>query len=350
MKFTTDLHIHSKFSRATAKNLDFETLLYHARIKGIQVVGTRDFTFPAWVEQIETVLEPAEPGLFKLRDDLARQIDKTVPGTCGRPVRFMLQTEISNIYKKDDRVRKNHNLVFFPDLEKVKQFNARLDRIGNITSDGRPILGLDAADLLELMLEVSEAGFFVPAHIWTPWFSMFGSKSGFDTMADCFGPLTRHIFAVETGLSSDPPMNWRVADLDSVRLISNSDAHSPGYLGRNASVFDTELSYFHIRRALETHDPDAFKGTLDMFPHQGKYHYDGHRKCQVCPNPATTAELRASALNAAVRLPLGYSTGSGNWRTGPKDMCRKTGRVLPILFPWPTSSARFTRWGPRPKR
>ncbi len=291
MTFIADLHIHSKYSRATAKNLDLENLYRLAQIKGLSVVGTGDFTFPAWMDEIESKLEETEPGLFSLRKEIAETIDQTVPESCRNPVRFMLQTEISNIYKKEGRVRKNHNLVYFSNLLAVKKFNARLDAMGNIKSDGRPILGLDARALLEIMLETSEDGFFVPAHIWTPWFSMFGSKSGFDTIEECFGDLKDHIFAVETGLSSDPPMNWRVSDLDHVSLISNSDAHSPGYLGRNASVFNTNLDYFSLRSALETRDTNAFVGTLDMFPHQGKYHYDGHRKCNVSLDPAATKEL-----------------------------------------------------------
>jgi DNA helicase-2/ATP-dependent DNA helicase PcrA len=290
-QFIADLHIHSKYSRATAKNLDFENLYYTAQIKGVQVIGTGDFTFPAWIDEIESKLEETEPGLFSLKKEIADEIDKTIPENCRNPVRFILQTEISNIYKKNDRVRKNHNLIYFPDIKSVKKFNARLDAIGNIKSDGRPILGLDAQDLLSIMLEVNDKGFFVPAHIWTPWFSMFGSKSGFDSIEECFGSLKKHIFAVETGLSSDPPMNWRIKDLDDIRLISNSDAHSPGYLGRNASVFNTDLSFTAIRQALEKNDLERFKGTLDMYPHQGKYHYDGHRKCHICLNPATTEKL-----------------------------------------------------------
>ncbi len=288
MEFIADLHVHSKYSRATAKNLDLEHLYKFARIKGVNVVGTGDFTFPAWVDEISEKLEPAEPGLFVLKPEIAKKMEEEIPSSCKGEVRFILQTEISNIYKKDDRVRKNHNLIFFPDLDSVKRFNLRLGKIGNITSDGRPILGLDAANLLEIMLETSEEGFFIPAHIWTPWFSMFGSKSGFDSIDQCFGSLSSHIFAVETGLSSDPPMNHRVADLDNVRLVSNSDAHSPGFLGRNATVFDTDMDYFSIRKALETNDLDHFKGTYDMYPHQGKYHYDGHRKCNVCLNPEET--------------------------------------------------------------
>ncbi len=219
---------------------------------------------------------------------------------------FSLKKEIAkDIDKKDDRVRKNHNLVYFPDIASVKKFNARLEAIGNIKSDGRPILGLDAADLLKIMLDVNDNGFFVPAHIWTPWFSMFGSKSGFDSMEECFGPLKKHIFAVETGLSSDPSMNWRIEDLDNVRLLSNSDAHSPGYLGRNASVFNTDLSFFDIRQALERNDLEKFKGTLDMYPHQGKYHYDGHRKCNICLNPADTAQIDGICPECGRKLTLG---------------------------------------------
>lgn len=305
MKFIADLHIHSKYSRATAKNLDFENLYHAAQIKGISVVGTGDFTFPAWVDEIESKLEEAEPGLFALKKEFAQKIDETVPQSCRRPVRFILQSEISNIYKKDDRVRKNHNLIYFPDMESVKKFNARLDAIGNIKSDGRPILGMDAADLLALMLEINDKGFFVPAHIWTPWFSLFGSKSGFDSMEECFGDLTPHIFAVETGLSSDPPMNWRVKDLDEMCLIASSDAHSPGYLGRNATVFDTQLSFSHIRQALESHDTSLCKGTLDMFPHLGKYHFDGHRNCNVCLNPVQTREFSGICPECGKKLTVG---------------------------------------------
>jgi DNA helicase-2/ATP-dependent DNA helicase PcrA len=268
-------------------------------------VGTGDFTHPAWVEEMESKLEPAESGLFALKKPLAEKIDATVPESCRNPVRFMLQVEISNIYKKAGRVRKNHNIIYFPDLASVKKFNARLDAVGNITSDGRPILGLDARDLLEIMLEVDDRGFLVPAHIWTPWFSMFGSKSGFDHIEECFGDLSSHIFAVETGLSSDPPMNWRVADLDQVRLMSNSDAHSPAYLGRNACVFDTALDYSAMRNSLETMDLQGYQGTLDMHPDQGKYHFDGHRKCGVRLDPDDTVRLNGICPECGRPLTLG---------------------------------------------
>ncbi len=290
MKITADLHIHSKYSRATARNLDLENIYQAALLKGISLVGTGDFTHPAWLDEIKQKLVPAEPGLFKLKKTVSTRLDREIPKSCRGRVRFILQTEISSIYKKNDKVRKNHNLVFFPDIDSVTSFDTRLDKIGNIKSDGRPILGLDARDLLEIMLEINEKGMFVPAHIWTPWFSLFGSKSGFDSIDECFSDLSSHIFAVETGLSSDPPMNWRVPQLDDRRLISCSDAHSPMYLGRNASVFTTQLSFFHIRQALAIHDMNAYGGTLDMYPEEGKYHYDGHRKCGICLDPEKTRE------------------------------------------------------------
>ena len=221
MKFIADFHIHSKYSRATAKNLDLENLYISAQLKGIKVIGTGDFTHPGWFSEIESKLIPAEEGLFKLREDIEESLNESVPTTCRRDVRFILTAEISNIYKKNGKTRKNHNLVFIPDLLIAAAFNAKLEKIGNIHSDGRPILGLDAKHLLEIVLETSEKNFLVPAHIWTPWFSLLGSKSGFDTLEECFEDLTPYIFAVETGLSSDPPMNWRIKFLDGLTLISN---------------------------------------------------------------------------------------------------------------------------------
>ncbi|MBC2711338.1 MAG: UvrD-helicase domain-containing protein [Desulfosarcina sp.] len=286
--FIADLHIHSKFSRATARNLDIENIYIWAQLKGITVVGTGDFTHPEWFSHILEKLEQAEPGLYRLKPDIACCCDEAVPPSCRAPVRFMLSCEISNIYKKRGLTRKNHNLVFFPDLERVRRFNTRLESIGNISSDGRPILGLDARDLLEIVLETSDEGFLVPAHIWTPWFSMLGSKSGFDSIEECFEDLSPHIFAAETGLSSDPSMNWRVSDLDNITLISNSDAHSPSKLGREANLFKTNMSYHAIRSAMEKGDKNQFKGTFEFYPEEGKYHVDGHRKCEVCFTPAET--------------------------------------------------------------
>jgi PHP family Zn ribbon phosphoesterase len=241
----------------------------------------------------------------KLKDELARECDTHVPQSCRDSVRFLLVTEISNIYKKNDKTRKNHNLVFVPDLDIAKKFSNRLDKIGNIKSDGRPILGLDARDLLEVLLETSERAFLIPAHIWTPWFSMLGSKSGFDSIAACFEDLTPHIFAVETGLSSDPAMNWRVSSLDGLTLVSNSDAHSPLNLGREANLFDTRLSYSDIKTALKTGNPNQFLGTYEFYPEEGKYHIDGHRACKISFWPKNTLKHNGICPECGKALTLG---------------------------------------------
>jgi len=290
MTFIADLHVHSRFSRATAKNLDLEHLYISAGIKGVSVVATGDFTHPAWFQELREKLIPAEPGLFTLRKDIRHRCDAEIPSSCKGTIRFILETEISNIYKKGNRTRKNHNLIYAPSLEVAEALNTRLDTLGNIRSDGRPILGLDARNLLEVMLDCSEDAFMIPAHIWTPWFSLLGSKSGFDSLSACFEDLSHHIFAVETGLSSDPPMNRRISELDSRTLVSNSDAHSPANLGRNANLFDTELSFFGIRDALLSGDPDRCQGTIDLYPEEGKYHMDGHRKCGIWRRPAEGAK------------------------------------------------------------
>ncbi|MBA4366558.1 MAG: DNA helicase [Desulfobacterium sp.] len=281
MKFIADLHIHSKYSRATAKNLDLENVYIAAQKKGITVVGTGDFTHPQWFSELKEKLIPAEPGLFQLKDEIAKKCDQEVPDSCKAPVRFLLESEISNIYKKNGKTRKNHNLVYFPNFEKAVIFNHKLDRIGNIQSDGRPILGIDSKHLLEIMLEITEEAYLVPAHIWTPWFSLLGSKSGFDSIEECFEELSPYIFAAETGLSSDPSMNRRVSNLDRITLISNSDAHSPMKLGREANLFDTGLDYYSIKKAMESGDSEQFLGTFEFYPEEGKYHLDGHRKCNV---------------------------------------------------------------------
>lgn len=290
MKLVADLHIHSHFSRATSKNLNFEHLTKWAQLKGVHVVGTGDIAHPGWLEEMKQKLEPAEEGLFRLKDEFANPIQKEVPKACQGIVRFMLAGEISNIYKKNDKVRKIHNVVFLPSFEAVEKFQTELEKIGNIRSDGRPILGLDSRDLFEIVLETHPQAYLIPAHIWTPWFALLGSKSGFDSVQECFDDLTPHIFAVETGLSSDPPMNWRLSILDKYTLVSNSDAHSPPKLGREANQFNTELSYPAIFEALKTGDPEKYLGTIEFFPEEGKYHYDGHRKCDISWDPKTTLQ------------------------------------------------------------
>ncbi|MGC1214673.1 MAG: endonuclease Q family protein, partial [Micromonospora sp.] len=291
--FVADLHIHSKYSRACSRDLTLPNLGWWARRKGIAVLGTGDFTHPAWYEHLRETLHPAEPGLYRLSPEAERDIARRLPPRLAGEaetdqVRFMLSVEISTIYKRDDRTRKVHHLIYLPDLDAVARFNTALGRIGNLGSDGRPILGLDSRDLLEITLEASPDGYLVPAHIWTPWFSALGSKSGFDAIADCYADLADHIFAVETGLSSDPEMNWRVGSLDRYQLVSNSDAHSPPALGREATVLNSARDYYAIREALRT--GDGLAGTIEFFPEEGKYHADGHRLCGITWSPERTRE------------------------------------------------------------
>lgn len=287
MRFHTDVQIHSKWSRATSKHADINNLALWARKKGITVVGTGDFTHPQWLAEIKEKLIPAEPGLFQLCPDVQNWVDEQSPAACAdQPIRFMLEVEISTIYKKWGKVRKIHHLIFVPDLDTADDLVNRLAKIGNLNADGRPILGLDSRDLLEITLETGPHSYLIPAHIWTPWFAVLGSKSGFDRVSDAYGDLAEHIFAIETGLSSDPPMNWRISDLDRYRLVSNSDAHSPGKIAREATTYDTELDYFAILQALKS--GEGFVGTVEFFPEEGKYHQDGHRFCKVKLSPEET--------------------------------------------------------------
>ncbi|HXF87068.1 MAG TPA: UvrD-helicase domain-containing protein [Xanthobacteraceae bacterium] len=286
MRFHADLHVHSKYSRATSRDLDLEHLASWAALKGIAVVASGDFTHPAWRAELKQKLVPAEPGLFRLHPEIEAAVMAKLPAACRRPVRFMLEVEISTIYKKGGKTRKIHHLIYAPDFAAADRLSGALARIGNIASDGRPILGLDSRDLLEITLQSSPDAYLVPAHIWTPWFAVLGAMGGFDSIAECYGDLADHIFAVETGLSSDPPMNWRLSMLDRYRLTSNSDAHSPAKLGREATTFDCDLDYFAIRRALAT--GEGYVGTVEFFPEEGKYHLDGHRKCGVRLTPRET--------------------------------------------------------------
>ena len=303
--FHADLHVHSKYSRATSRDLDLEHLAWWAARKGIAVVGTGDCVHPAWLAEIKAKLVPDGHGLFRLKPDIEAEIWKTLPAICRRPVRFMLSTEISTIYKKGDRTRKVHHLIYVPDLASADRLAASLGRIGNIASDGRPILGLDSRDLLEVALQSGPGSYLVPAHIWTPWFAALGSQSGFDSIAECYGDLAPHIFAVETGLSSDPAMNWRVSFLDRYRLTSNSDAHSPGKLGREATRFSCAPDYFAIRRALET--GEGYYGTVEFFPEEGKYHMDGHRNCGVRLDPRETIALGGLCPVCGGRVTVGVA-------------------------------------------
>jgi uncharacterized protein (TIGR00375 family) len=295
-QFRADLHIHSRFSRATSKGLTPRLLAVWARVKGLDVLGTGDFTHPGWLDELEQELTlDSRSGLYTLKQQprLDREVDWLAGFKPAGKTLFMLQGEISSIYKRGGKVRKVHNLVYMPNLEKAREFNARLAKVGNLASDGRPILGLDSRDLLEMVLETDPLAFLIPAHIWTPWFSLFGSKSGFDSMEECFGDLSRHIFALETGLSSDPEMNWCISALDRYRLVSNSDAHSAEKLGREANIFSGDISYEGIFRALRGEAlGHKFLGTLEFFPEEGKYHLDGHRKCGVVLEPLESLARR----------------------------------------------------------
>ncbi|MCX6807764.1 MAG: endonuclease Q family protein [Patescibacteria group bacterium] len=302
MKFTADFHIHSPFSRATSKALTPENLDYWARIKGLKVIGIGDFTHVRWLIELQNKLEPAEQGLFKLK----KEFQKPHFLSNSEDPRFMLTTEISSIYKKDGKVRKVHNIIFAPDFKTVEKIRQSLLRLNcNIDSDGRPIIGLDSRDLLEICLEASKDIFFVPAHIWTPWFSVLGSKSGFNSIEECFGDLSGHIYALETGLSSDPAMNWMCDFLDRFLLISNSDAHSPSKLAREANIFDCDVSYNEIINVMKNPNSKKFLGTIEFFPQEGKYHYDGHRKCDICWDPVSTLKNKGICPKCKRKVTVG---------------------------------------------
>jgi len=303
MKFVADLHIHSRYSRATSKGLNPEELSLWALKKGIKVVGTGDFTHPAWLDELKQKLIAAAPGLYRLKPELDHAVDEKTPAACRGEVLFILSGEISCIYKKNGKTRKLHHLILMPDFDSVERLNRKLETVGNITSDGRPILGLDSRDLLELVLEADERSFFIPAHIWTPWFSLFGSKSGFDHLEECFEDLSNHIHALETGLSSDPPMNRLLTALDEYILVSNSDAHSASKLGREANLFHTELDYPSMIKAMT--DGKGFIGTIEFFPEEGKYHLDGHRKCGVRLNPRETRQNQGICPECGKPLTVG---------------------------------------------
>jgi DNA helicase-2/ATP-dependent DNA helicase PcrA len=292
MRFIADFHIHSKYSRATSKDMDLQALDKWAKIKGIKVLGTGDFTHPEWLKNLKENLQEAEQGLFKLK--------KNDKGT-----RFILTAEISCIYSKNNKVRKIHIILFSPSFEAVEKINAHLGWIGNLKSDGRPILGLDAKELAKIVLESCPDCLIVPAHLWTPWFSIFGSKSGFDSIEECFEEYSKYIYAGETGLSSDPAMNWRISALDKITLISNSDAHSPQKIGREANVFDTELSYNAITQAIKRQDSKKFLYTIEFFPEEGKYHYDGHRNCNISLSPAESKKYNNICPSCGKPLTLG---------------------------------------------
>lgn len=263
-----DLHIHSRYSRATSKEMMIPKIAEYAKLKGIDMVATGDFTHPQWLKELKANLRESGKGVY--------EYDST---------KFVLNVEVNNIYTKKGKLRRLHNLIFAPDFTTVEKINAYLTRYGKLASDGRPILSLDTYEMFKALLDISSDIFLIPAHIWTPWFALFGSNSGFDSIEECFGDLKDKFFAVETGLSSDPGMNWRLSVLDNYTLISNSDAHSPSRLGREVNVFKEDLDYFQLRDVLKNKDKDKFLYTIEFHPEEGKYHYDGHRKCDVRLSP-----------------------------------------------------------------
>ena len=295
MKIFADFHIHSKYSRATSQSMDLEHIFESAQRKGINVVGTGDFTHPEWLKELKNKLEPAEQGFYKLKNAKEGK-NKT---------RFVITGEISNIYTRHGRGRRVHNLIILPSLEAAEKIANRLSWQGNIKSDGRPILGMDSEELLKIVMEAESEALFVPAHIWTPWFGVLGSMSGFDSLEEAYGENVKYLAALETGLSSDPLMNWRLSALDKYALISNSDAHSPNNLGREVNVFNTELSYSAISQAIKEKDPRKFLFTIEFFPEEGKYHYDGHRSCKVRMSPQETKKAGGICPQCGGKLTVG---------------------------------------------
>lgn len=285
IKKKLDLHVHSKYSRACSPQLEVPGMARVCAQKGIDIVATGDFTHPAWLAHLQEQLEEENEGVYRLKTSGSKQT--------GSGTRFIVGTEISCIYRHRDKTRRLHLLIFAPNLEVAQKFNRALEKRGaNLTADGRPIMGLSAKEILKICLETDERMLLVPAHAWTPWFAVFGSKSGYDSLAECFEELTPHVRAIETGLSSDPPMNHRLSALDPLTLISNSDAHSLNNLGREANVFaferESEISYREIRRIIAAGDRKKFLYTIEFYPEEGKYHYDGHAACGVSLKPSQT--------------------------------------------------------------
>ena len=300
MKIIGDLHIHSRFSMATSKEGTPENLDFWARKKGISLIGTGDFTHPAWRAELRERLIPEGNGLYRLKEEYVKEESRKFS---GEGTRFVVSGEISSIYKKNGKTRKVHNVILLPGLEAADAMAQCLEKIGNIHSDGRPILGLDSHDLLEMMLDVCPEGILIPAHIWTPHFSVLGAKSGFDSVEECFEELTPYVHALETGLSSDPAMNWRISGLDRYQLVSNSDAHSPSRLGREANLLDIDCSYEGLYQAIQT--GKGLEGTVEFFPEEGKYHFDGHRKCGVSLSPTEAERLGEICPVCGKKLTMG---------------------------------------------
>lgn len=296
MKLVVDLHIHSKYARATSPRSDIPTLARWAVTKGVNVLGTGDFVHPKWLDEIENSLEPAEKGLYRLKNTKTKH---------EASMRFLLSVEVSVIYSKGGKVRKIHHIICVPQIKEARAIQGALAKVGTIDSDGRPIFGLSSEKLAELVFESSEDAMLIPAHAWTPWFAIFGSKSGFNSIEECFEKWTPNIFAIETGLSSDPAMNWTVPSLDNIAIISNSDCHSPEKIMREANVLNCQMSYKGIYDAIRSKDKKQFLYTIEFFPQEGKYHYDGHRACKFSVPPTRTKELKGICPKCGKPLTVG---------------------------------------------
>ena len=330
MKTIADLHIHSRFSMATSKEGTPENLDFWARKKGISLIGTGDFTHPVWREELKERLVTEGNGLYHLRDEYVKEESRKFP---GEGTRFVVSGEISSIYKKNGKTRKVHNVILLPSLEAADAMAQRLEKIGNIYSDGRPILGLDSHDLLEMMLDVCPEGILIPAHIWTPHFSVLGAKSGFDSVEECFEELTPYVHALETGLSSDPAMNWRISKLDRYQLVSNSDAHSPSKLGREANLLDIDCSYEGLYQAIQT--GEGLEGTVEFFPEEGKYHFDGHRKCGVSLSPVEAERLGGICPVCGKKLTMGVDHRVEQLADREEGFVKEDGKKYESLVPLP---------------
>ena len=330
MKMIADLHIHSRFSMATSKEGMPENLDFWARKKGISLIGTGDFTHPVWREELKGRLVSEGNGMYRLRDEYVKEESRKFP---GEGTRFVVSGEISSIYKKNGKTRKVHNVILLPSLEAADAMAQRLEKIGNIHSDGRPILGLDSHDLLEMMLDVCSEGILIPAHIWTPHFSVLGAKSGFDSVEECFEELTPYVHALETGLSSDPAMNWRISKLDRYQLVSNSDAHSPSKLGREANLLNIDCSYEGLYQAIQT--GQGLEGTVEFFPEEGKYHFDGHRKCGVSLSPVEAERLGGICPACGKKLTMGVDHRVEQLADRAEGFVKKDGKKYESLVPLP---------------
>ena len=292
MRFIADFHIHSKYSRATSKDMEVEPLAAWAKKKGISLVGTGDFTHPTYFAELRSKLVPTGNGLFELRSG-------------DREIKFILSTEVSNIYTQDGKVRRIHTLLFAPSFSVAEAIRSKLGSLGKLSSDGRPIFSFAAKELAKMILDISGDCLIIPAHVWTPWFSIFGANSGFDSIEECFGEMSRHIYAIETGLSSDPEMNWRLSKLDGLTLLSNSDAHSASRLGREANAFDCALDYQEVVETIRKKDRRRLLFTIEFFPEEGKYHFDGHRNCGVVFSPSETKSHQYLCPTCHKKLTIG---------------------------------------------